>query len=113
MNIEILYFKGCPHHKPAVERIRKMLQQEGLPEARIVEIEVPDEEAARKLQFLGSPSIRVNGLDIEPAARTMRQFGLMCRTYGEGCCHSGLPSEELIRNSVRKSQTATAPRPEI
>jgi copper chaperone CopZ len=106
MKIEVLYFSGCPNHAPAVQRAKEALREEGL-SAEIVETEVPDTETAQRLKFLGSPSIRVNGLDVEPEARSRGQFGMMCRTYADGCCHSGLPSHELIRAALRE---AGAPR---
>lgn len=108
MNIEILYIEGCPHYEPAVERVKQVLIQEGLPDATVIEVEVPDIDTARRVHFLGSPSIRVNSLDIEPEARSSQQFGFTCRTYGDGCCLSGLPSPELIRSSLRQTKSAAA-----
>jgi len=102
MKIEVLYFSGCPNHAPAVERVKEALRSEGL-SGEIVEIEVPDTETALRLKFLGSPSIRVNGLDVEPEARSRGEFGMMCRTYADGCCQSGLPSHELIRSALREA----------
>jgi len=99
VKIEVLYFQGCPHHAAAVERVKESLRQEGLGAAGVDEIEVPDAERARQLQFLGSPSIRVNGRDIEPAARAAKEFGFMCRTYP-----GGLPSGELIRSAIREAR---------
>ena len=68
MKIEILYFDGCPNHKPAVERVRQVLAEEGL-SAEVLEVNVSEPSIAQKVGFLGSPSIRVNGLDVEPEAR--------------------------------------------
>ena len=104
MKIEVLYFSGCPNHAPAVERIREALRDEGLT-GEIVEIEVADSETAQRMRFLGSPSIRVDGLDIEPDARSATEFGMMCRTYADGCCHNGLPSREIIRAALRESRS--------
>jgi copper chaperone CopZ len=101
MKIEVLYFSGCPNHAPAVERVREALREEGL-SGEIAEIEVPDADTAQRLKFLGSPSIRVNGLDVEPEARSRTEFGMMCRTYADGCGPSGLPSRELIRSALRE-----------
>lgn len=94
MKIEVLYFAGCPNHPPAVERLKTVLRQDGLA-AEVCEIEVKDESAAKALNFFGSPTIRVDGLDIEPAARTMLETGFACRRYP-----GGLPSEEMIRAAL-------------
>ena len=68
MKIEVLYVPGCPNYQPAVERIQKVLMSESL-RADIEGISVSSEVAARVLRFPGSPTIRVNGTDVEPKAR--------------------------------------------
>ena len=75
MKIEILYLDGCPNHRPAVERIQTILREEGI-SASVSEIEIRDQEAAMELGFPGSPTIRVDGLDIEPAFRAIGDFRL-------------------------------------
>ena len=97
MRIEVLYFDGCPNYSPAVDRLRTVLAGEGLP-VEVIEIEVRDESAARELKFFGSPTIRVNGLDIEPDSRSIRDTGFACRRYS-----NGLPSEEMIRTALREA----------
>lgn len=97
--VEILYFEGCPNHRPAVERVQEVIREERI-QAELAEVEVRDEAAARKIGFLGSPTIRVNGLDIEHTARGSKPFGMACRTYA-----GGLPSRELIRTALREAQT--------
>lgn len=62
--VEILFFEGCPNYAqtPAlVERIGAELGIE--PEIRLVD--VPDLEAAERMRFLGSPTVRVDGVDVE------------------------------------------------
>ena len=83
MKIEVLYFKDCPNHLPTLERIHQVLGEEGC-DAEIREVQVPDMETAHTVSFLGSPTIRVNGSDIEPTAKGCRDFGLMCRMYSNG-----------------------------
>jgi hypothetical protein len=53
-------------------------------DADIVEVAVENPDPAQELRFLGSPSVRVNGGDLEPGADERSAFGLMCRTYREG-----------------------------
>src|SRR5713226_5462504 len=100
MKIEVLYFEGCPNHRPAVERVKEVLTEEGLT-AEVVEVNVPDEAAAQSLGFLGSPTIRVNGLDIEPAARSSKDYGMTCRTYTDSGRREGIPSRQLIRRALQ------------
>jgi hypothetical protein len=70
MKVEVFYFEGCPNHKPAVERVKSIMKEQGIA-AKVAQVEVPDADAARAVGFLGSPSIRVNGLDIDPASRSV------------------------------------------
>jgi copper chaperone CopZ len=107
MKIEVLYFDGCPNHKPAVERVTAVLQEEGIT-TPVSEVRVSDHAAAQALGFLGSPSIRVDGLDVEPTARSSREYGMICRTYLVEGRRVGLPSHETIRDALREARSATA-----
>lgn len=98
MRIEILYLNGCPNHSPAVDQLRTVLAGEGL-HPEVIEIEVRDESSAKELKFLGSPTIRVNGLDIEAGSRQVTETGFACRCYS-----GGLPSEDMIRAAVREAR---------
>ena len=104
MTVEVLYFSGCPNHAPAVERVKEALLTEHL-SAEIIETEVRDAETAQRLKFLGSPSVRINGIDIEPEAWSRLSFGMMCRTYKDGWCQNGVPSHDMIRSALRESST--------
>jgi hypothetical protein len=103
MKVEILYFSGCPNHVPAVDCVREMLAQEGT-SAEMVEVEAKDAAAAQEVDFLGSPSIRVDGQDVEPAVRGARVFGMMCRIYSDGGRRAGVPPPEWIRAAVRAAR---------
>ncbi len=108
MKIEILYFEGCPNHPPAVSLVRGILAELRL-DGAVTEIEVTGEEMAKVIGFLGSPSVRVNGLDVEPAARTSDQVGFGCRTYWDGASRGGLPSVEMIRRAIVEGGPASEP----
>ena len=98
MKVEVFYFEGCPNHKPAVERVQSVIKEQGI-DATLAEVEVPDAEAAKAVGFLGSPTIRVNWLDIDPASRAATETGLACRCYADG-----IPSENTIRAALREAQ---------
>lgn len=104
MRVEVLYFEGCPNHVPTVERVRAELLSRGLPK-EVEEVEIHDQAEAESLGFLGSPTVRINGLDIEREARNLRTYGMSCRTYLEGTVRSGLPSRDLIRRALTEPTT--------
>jgi hypothetical protein len=91
MKIEILHFKGCPNLGSAIDVIRSVI-----PSAAIDEIEIRTIEEAERMRFRGSPTIRIDGVDIEPSARTRTDFGLSCRRY-DG---TGVPSRELVEAAL-------------
>lgn len=103
LTVEILYISGCPHHAGAVDRVREVLTQETTL-ADVFEVEVPDAASAERLAFPGSPTIRVNGRDVEPAISPQRAFGLSCRTYSDGARRAGIPPAEWIRAALREAQ---------
>jgi hypothetical protein len=94
MRIEILYVPGCPNYLPAVEQVERVLSSESL-QAEIRSIAVRTDAEARELMFPGSPTIRVNGEDIEPRETSVPS--LACRLYDN---RSGIPSEELLRIAI-------------
>jgi hypothetical protein len=105
MLIEILTFEGCPHAQITRERVARALQLESA-EARVREIEVNSVELARTERFLGSPSVRVDGRDVEPGADARRNYGLMCRTYRANDVVSAAPSLAAIRKAIRAQRKA-------
>ena len=101
MTIEILYVADCPHYEPAALEIRDALQQEQQP-AEVKHIEIRDQAMAEALGFLGSPTIRINGIDIVASARGSEGFGLCCRFYGTSDGTKAGPSAAMIRSAIRE-----------
>ena len=100
--VEILYFEGCPNHEPAralVERLAAKLRIE--PEIRLVE--VSDADAAVEVRFLGSPTVRVDGVDVEPGAVDRRDFALSCRIYRSEDGRAEQPEELWVREALAEA----------
>jgi len=108
MKVEVLYIAGCPHHKPAVEQAREALRAVGMPEM-VEEVEVYTKADAETWKFLGSPTVRVNGLDVEQEARAVQYFGVGCRSYIENGRRSGLPSKDLIVRALQENSGLPTP----
>ena len=104
MKIEVLSFEGCPNKRKALERVHAALREARIERAEVTEIEVDSPERARALRFLGSPTVRVNGEDVEPDASSSLDFGLMCRTYQTESNVDGAPPTSLIARALH-SQT--------
>jgi hypothetical protein len=97
MRIEVLYVPGCPNFQPAVERIKKVLVSQSL-RADIEGIPVNTDAEANALEFPGSPTIRINGADVEP--NRTNASGLSCRLYANS---GGVPSEEMLRAALSRA----------
>jgi hypothetical protein len=98
MKIEVLYSPGCPNYRPTVERIQRVLASESL-ETEIRSVVVQTDAEARELMFPGSPTIRVDGEDVEPNKAISP--GLKCRLY-QGS--TGVPPEEILRLAVSRAR---------
>ncbi len=96
MKIELLYFAECPHHRPTRDLIDATLSDLGL-DAEVAETDIRDQHEAERHRFLGSPSIRVDGADIEVDARQRTAFALGCRLYGA----SGVPPKAMLLEALR------------
>ena len=97
MKIELLYFRECPTYKPAQQTLQQALSEEGI-EAQIQLLVVNSNEEAQRIQFPGSPTIRVNGRDLFPPAER-QDWGLGCRMY---------PTPEGLRGAPTKAMLSEA-----
>ena len=104
MKIEVLYVPNCPNHALALDRLREILSVESF-QKQVSEILVRDVAMAQSLKFPGSPTIRINGHDVEPQNEKTVAFGLMCRLYSDG---TGAPSQQELRVAIEKAQSSKA-----
>jgi hypothetical protein len=100
MKIELLYWEGCPSHPEALELLERVLAERGIDDG--VEVrEVVTQEQAEAERFPGSPTIRIEGRDIDPEGAQARP-ALTCRIYRvrDGRV-SPVPSREQIEEAIR------------
>jgi hypothetical protein len=102
----LLYFTGCPTHQVAREILTKVLDAVGVA-AEIREVNVESELEAHKLAFIGSPTIRIDGRDIDPEAARAERFGLKCRVYAVDGKLAGHPSPGLILAALKETGYVT------
>jgi hypothetical protein len=80
MRIELLYVDGCPSHEALLPRVRAVLAEAGI-DAPVELRRVESDDAAQPERFLGSPTLRIDGADIEPGAGARSDYGPKCRLY--------------------------------
>jgi len=104
MEITILYFDGCPSWQTALENVRKAIDILGL-KAEVNLIKINTNEQAVNERFTGSPSIRINGVDLWPDERS--DYSLSCRIYQTPNGIKGSPTVEMICERIQEVMPPT------
>lgn len=101
--VELLWWDGCPSTQKALAAVREVLEEEGLDPDAVVMREVGTQEDAERERFIGSPTIRIGGVEVAPA--TGEAVGLSCRVYRlrDGRV-SPIPDREDIRDALREAR---------
>ncbi len=99
--MELLYSEGCPGCDKAKRRLEAALAREGFG-AGVELVSVGTDEEARRLEFPGSPTIRVDGRDLFPVDER-DDWRLSCRVYTTPEGPKDHPTEEMIRAALRRS----------
>lgn len=102
MTIELLYFDGCPSHEAFLPRLRELLAQAGV-DAPVLHRRVESDDAAHQERFLGSPTLRVDGVDVDPGAAQREDYGLKCRLYSTRDGLRGVPADEWVLDALTRA----------
>lgn len=130
MKIQLLYILDCPWCLKTKRLLRESLKELKV-EAEIEEILIDSEEKAKKYQFIGSPTIKINGKDIqekvnkgkclpceelieksEEATEFVKQeCGCGCRVFSYKSKQCPYPPKEMMKEAIKKAtlQSTTAP----
>jgi hypothetical protein len=100
MKVEVLFFDGCPNYEAFLPHLRELVAASGV-EPEVDLVRVTDSEAAEQKRFLGSPTVRVDGKDVEPGADERTDFGLKCRLFRTPLGLRGTPSDEWLLAALR------------
>ena len=99
VRIEILAREDCPSRGMAIAVVEKVVAETGVP----VELEVVDmtsEAQARTRRFLGSPTVRVEGRDVDQRLNGQSEFTLADRVYRTDRGLAGWPDAEWVREAL-------------
>ncbi len=105
MEIELWYFDGCPSHEVFLPHLRELLAQADV-DVPVQQRRVETDAVARSECFLGSPTLRINGVDVEPDAQIRSDYGLKCRLYLTDEGLRGAPADEWVLNALRRALRA-------
>ena len=101
MKIELLYLTDCPSYQGARIAVEQVLVEEGIA-APMEMVCVMDEDDATMKQFVGSPTLRVNGADLFPDQMS-GVYSMQCRVYHTPQGFKGIPTKEVLRAALRRS----------
>lgn len=89
MRIEVQYFDGCPNSTEMISLIKEAMRSFD-EQIEYEEILVETREKAETVKFRGSPTVLINGIDLENMPESVNT-NLSCRYY-----KNGLPTKEQL-----------------
>ena len=104
MKIQLYYFDDCSSYQKALDNLKEALRSQELPQ-EVEMIRVTSEADAQAKRFIGSPTIRINGIDIEVPEAEEKGCGYGCRIYAENGRSAGWPSVEQIRQALQAARS--------
>jgi hypothetical protein len=103
VNVELLWWEGCPSTERALEAVRAALSELGLDAVEVHAREIETDDDARATGFVGSPTILIDGEDLVPAANG-EPIGLSCRVYRRRDGRiSPLPDPDDLRDALARA----------
>lgn len=100
MKIELLYFDGCPSWQSGLQNLHSALEANGL-DISVELVQVVDNDDAARKKFLGSPSFRVNGVELWNEERDT--YSMSCRVYATPEGMKGSPTVSMLREAIRQA----------
>ena len=99
--VEFLFFEGCPSYKQALTNLKEVLADSDLEvNLELINIETPGQ--AEKFGFYGSPTIKIDGTDLEGRSE---EFSYNCRLYDIDGELTGIPTKEYIKEKLIAQST--------
>jgi hypothetical protein len=108
MKVELLFFDGCPAWQSGLQNLHSALQANGL-DVSVKLVQVLDNDDAARRKFLGSPSFRINGVELWDEQRDV--YSMSCRVYATPEGIKGSPTRQMLEDAIRrwnKSHVATS-----
>jgi hypothetical protein len=98
-DIELRWFSDCTNHEAARALLREVVAELS-PESAIRDIDATDPDVAEQLRFPGSPTIRVDGRDVQPGFEDPADYTPRCRLYWTELGLARIPSRDWIETAL-------------
>ena len=100
--IEVLYVQDCPHFRETLALVERVRAELGI-DADLYSTLLADQAAADQARFPGSPTVRVDGHDVEPGSEPAAEYFLGCRLYRLEHSFAGQPEERWVRDALLRA----------
>ena len=100
--IEVLYVQDCPHYPATLALVERVQGEVGL-DTELRTTLIVDQAAADQARFPGSPTVRVDGHDVEPGSEPATEYLVGCRLYRLEHRFAGQPEERWIREALQRA----------
>jgi hypothetical protein len=100
--IEVLYVQDCPHYQQTLALVDRVRAELGI-DTELHTTLVVDQAAADQARFPGSPTVRVDGHDVEPGSELAREYVVGCRLYRLEHRFAGQPEERWVREALLRA----------
>jgi hypothetical protein len=100
--VEVLYVQDCPHYPEALALVERVRAELGI-DAELRTTLIVDQAAAEQARFAGSPTVRVDGHDVEPDSEPVTEYVLGCRLYRLEQRFAGQPEERWVREALQRA----------
>lgn len=98
-DVELLWFSDCPNHATARQMLAEVIA-ELAPGTPVRDLDATDPLTAERVRFPGSPTIRIDGRDIDPSYVDPGDYTPRCRLYRTESGLRGLPERRWIKDAL-------------
>jgi hypothetical protein len=98
--------RGQSHHDEVRALLREALAEVGLGDVQVEETIIRGDEEAIPIKCLGSPTIRVNGFDVEYQEREPDETSAGVRYYNTPAGWKSVPEKGMILRALQRAKDA-------
>lgn len=102
MNVTFIWFDECTNHHLARRLLQEVLEERGVGD-EVEEVNATSQQVAEQYRFPGSPTIRIDGEDVEPGFVDPGEYSPRCRLYATPSGLRGLPERRWIEDALDRA----------
>lgn len=97
--VVVLSVPECPNLTPSLAVVEHSALELSMP-ITLTMLTINDADQADRHKFLGSPTVRIGGIDVEPSAAGRTDYGVSCRVYSASTGVTGIPPAQWVHQSL-------------